>query len=108
MTVLIHRNSNIPLRKSLTVTTVEDNQTSMVIKVFEGEREMASDNKFLGYFLIDEIPPGEKETQEIFLTLDVSDGVINLHGKVGSTGREFSFPVKTIMTPPSNEETFHK
>ena len=71
MTKLIDRNTTIPTRKSETFSTAEDDQTAVTIRVFQGEREMAADNKLLGQFDLVGIPPAPRGVPQIEVTFDI-------------------------------------
>jgi molecular chaperone DnaK len=88
-TKIIERNSTIPLKKSLTFTTVADNQTSVEVHVLQGEREIAKGNRSLAKFELVGIAPGPRGTPQIAVTFDVdSDGIVNVSAREKMTGRE--------------------
>ena len=88
-TRLIDRNTTIPTRKSQVFSTAEDNQTAVTIRVFQGEREMASDNKLLGQFDLIGIPPSARGLPQIDVTFDIdANGIVNVSAKDKATGKE--------------------
>tara|TARA_Y100000294_G_scaffold136440_1_gene129295 strand:- start:102 stop:2207 length:2106 start_codon:yes stop_codon:yes gene_type:complete len=88
-TRLIDRNTTIPTRKSQVFSTAEDNQTAVTIRVFQGEREMASDNKPLGQFDLVGIPPSARGMPQIDVTFDIdANGIVNVSAKDKATGKE--------------------
>ncbi len=88
-TRLIDRNTTIPTRKSQVFSTAEDNQGAVTIRVFQGEREMASDNKMLGQFDLVGIPPSPRGMPQIEVTFDIdANGIVNVSAKDKATGKE--------------------
>ena len=88
-TRLIDRNTTIPTRKNQIFSTAEDNQTAVTIRVFQGEREMASDNKTLGQFDLVGIPPSARGMPQIDVTFDIdANGIVNVSAKDKATGKE--------------------
>ncbi len=88
-TRLIDRNTTIPTRKSQVFSTAEDSQTAVTIRVFQGEREMASDNKLLGQFDLVGIPPSMRGVPQIEVTFDIdANGIVNVSAKDKATGKE--------------------
>ena len=88
-TRLIDRNTTIPTRKSQVFSTAEDNQQAVTIRVFQGEREMAADNKLLGQFDLVGIPPSPRGMPQIEVTFDIdANGIVNVSAKDKATGKE--------------------
>jgi molecular chaperone DnaK len=88
-TRLIDRNTTIPAKKSQVFSTAEDNQQAVTIRVFQGEREMAIDNKMLGQFDLVGIPPAPRGVPQIEVTFDIdANGIVNVSAKDKSTGKE--------------------
>ncbi|MEM9044167.1 MAG: molecular chaperone DnaK [Pseudomonadota bacterium] len=88
-TRLIDRNSAIPTEKSQVFSTAEDNQNAVTIRVFQGEREMAADNKLLGQFNLEDIPPAPRGLPQIEVTFDIDvNGIVSVSAKDKGTGKE--------------------
>ena len=88
-TRMIDRNTTIPTKKAQTYSTAEDNQNAVTIRVFQGEREMAADNKILGQFDLVGIPPAPRGVPQIEVTFDIdANGIVNVHAKDKGTGKE--------------------
>jgi molecular chaperone DnaK len=88
-TRIIERNTTIPTKKSQVFSTAEDNQTAVTIRVFQGEREMASDNKMLGQFDLVGIPPAPRGVPQVEVTFDIdANGIVNVSARDKATGKE--------------------
>jgi molecular chaperone DnaK len=88
-TRIIDRNTTIPTKKSQVFSTAEDNQNAVTIRVFQGEREMAADNKILGQFDLMGIPPSPRGMPQIEVTFDIdANGIVNVSAKDKATGKE--------------------
>ncbi|HET9903664.1 MAG TPA: molecular chaperone DnaK [Xanthobacteraceae bacterium] len=88
-TRIIDRNTTIPTKKSQVFSTAEDNQNAVTIRVFQGEREMAADNKLLGQFDLVGIPPAPRGVPQIEVTFDIdANGIVNVSAKDKATGKE--------------------
>ena len=88
-TRLIDRNTTIPTKKSQVFSTADDNQGAVTIKVYQGEREMAADNKVLGEFNLEGIPPAPRGVPQIEVTFDIdANGIVNVSAKDKATGKE--------------------
>ena len=95
MTKLIESNTTIPTKKQEVFSTAADNQTSVEIKVLQGERPMAKDNKSIGNFILDGIPPAPRGTPQIEVTFDIdANGILNVSAKDKGTGKEQSIRIE--------------
>src|SRR5260370_8675739 len=89
MTVLVERNTTIPTEKKETFSTAADNQTAVTVKVFQGERKMANDNRVVGQFNLDGIPPAPRGMPQIQVTFSIDvNGILNVTAKDLGTGKE--------------------
>ena len=94
-TRLIERNTTIPTKKSQVFSTADDGQTAVTIKVYQGEREMAADNKHLGTFDLVGIPPAPRGVPQVEVTFDIdANGIVNVSAKDKATGKEQSIRIQ--------------
>ncbi|MDE0849648.1 molecular chaperone DnaK [Yoonia sp.] len=94
-TRLIDRNTTIPTKKSQVFSTAEDNQNAVTLRVFQGEREMAADNKILGQFNLEDIPPSPRGMPQIEVTFDIdANGIVSVGAKDKGTGKEQSVTIQ--------------
>jgi molecular chaperone DnaK len=108
MTVMIERNTTIPVRKTETYSTAADNQTAVDIHVLQGERPMASDNMSLGRFRLDGIPPAPRGIPQIEVTFDIdANGILHVTAKDKATGKEQKVTI-TASTNLNKEEIERK
>ena len=95
LTKLIDKNTTIPTKKSQIFSTAEDNQTAVTIRVFQGEREMAGDNKLLGQFNLESIPPASRGIPQIEVTFDIdANSILNVSAKDKGTNKEQKITIK--------------
>jgi len=94
-TRLIDRNTTIPTKKSQIFSTAEDSQNAVTLRVFQGEREMASDNKMLGQFNLEDIPPAPRGLPQIEVTFDIdANGIVEVTAKDKGTGKEHKITIQ--------------
>jgi len=104
MTKMITRNTTIPTKKTETYSTAVDGQTNVEIHVLQGEREMASDNKSLGTFRLDGIPPSPRGVPQIEVTFDIdANGILSVTAKDKGSGKEQSISITGASTLSENE-----
>jgi molecular chaperone DnaK len=104
MTKIIPRNTTIPTKKSEVFSTAADGQTNVEIHILQGEREMSSDNKSLGTFRLDGIPPAQRGVPQIEVTFDIdANGILNVKARDKGTGKEQSISITGASTLPKDE-----
>jgi molecular chaperone DnaK len=104
MTTLIQRNTTIPTRKTEVFSTAEDSQTAVDIHVLQGERPMARDNKTLGNFRLDGLPPAPRGVPQIEVTFDIdANGILNVMAKDKATGKEQSIQITATTNLAADE-----
>jgi len=104
MTKMITRNTTVPTKKTETYSTAVDGQTNVEIHVLQGEREMASDNKSLGTFRLDGIPPAPRGVPQIEVTFDIdANGILSVNAKDKGSGKEQSISITGASTLSDNE-----
>lgn len=105
MTVMVERNSSIPLRKERIFTTVSDNATVLIFKVFEGERSMTKDNNLLGTFTLNGIPEAPRGVPKILVTIGIDEnGILNASAREESSRNEVNITISSDKGRPSEEE----
>jgi molecular chaperone DnaK len=103
-TALIERNTTIPTSKSQIFSTAADNQTSVEINVLQGEREMAADNKTLGRFILDGIPPARRGMPQVEVTFDIdSNGILHVTAKDKTSGKEQKITIQNSTNLSEDE-----
>src|SRR5574342_862584 len=96
MTKLVERNTTIPTEKKQVFSTADDNQTAVTIKVYQGERDMAADNRLLGQFNLEGIPPAPRGVPQIEVKFDIdANGILHVSAKDLGTGKEQTVVIQT-------------
>ena len=104
MTVLVERNTTIPVTKTETFSTAADNQTAVTVKVFQGERKMANSNRLLAQFNLEGIPPAPRGMPQVEVTFDIDvNGILNVSAKDKGTGKEHKAQVEGSSGLDKNE-----
>ena len=104
MTVLVPRNTTIPTEKKETFTTADDNQTAVTIKVYQGERPMAADNRLLGEFNLEGIPPARMGVPKIEVVFNIdANGILNVTARDQGTGKEQTIKIESLGRPDKDE-----
>lgn len=104
MTKLIEKNTTIPTKKSQVFSTADDNQTAVTVRIFQGERQQAAANKFLGQFDLTNIPPAPRGMPQVEVTFDIdANGILHVSAKDKATGKEQSMVVKPSSGLSDNE-----
>jgi molecular chaperone DnaK len=104
MTTLIERNTTIPVKKSETFSTAEDNQTAVDVHVLQGERPMAADNMSLGRFRLEGLPPAPRGIPQVEVTFDIdANGILNVSAKDKATGKEQKVTITASTNLSKNE-----
>ena len=104
MTTLIERNTTIPVKKSETFSTAEDNQIAVDVHVLQGERPMAADNMSLGRFRLEGIPPAPRGIPQVEVTFDIdANGILNVSAKDKATGKEQKVTITASTNLSKNE-----
>ncbi len=105
---LVERNTTIPAEKKRRFSTAADNQTAVTVRVFQGERKMAADNRLLGEFNLEGIPPAPRGVPQIEVKFDIDqNGILNVSAKDLGTGKEADGPHRTVVRPVRRRDLTH-